>query len=373
MGRHPHFVLLAALSIGAPFAGARAEPFSATLAADLRPAIASVEGKILILSPAALIRFQPETEAWTTTTAAEGLPQPPLIGLSVTAGQIWITGQGAAFSDPRFDDWQRYLPGEGIPGRTVLRIEADNDFAYAATDSGAARFDSYTLEWEALRDASGRALGPVNDLAVAEDRVWFALNEGVAEYRKESESLQIDADLGGIASPRALALRQTTRYLWAVTAQGLSRYDKLLRSWTSFRAGVELPDARVHQASLDGEDIWLGTDDGLWRYRADIGIWRRDESADGMPGREVRAFALEPDRIWVATDVALALYEKDAARWLDFTADVSIAAPEVRQIAWTGGNLVIWFCYWFGSSCWAMLRRPRAETAPIEEPGPPVR
>ncbi len=216
-----------------------------------------------------------------------------------------------------------------IPGRTVLRIEADNDFAYAATDSGAARFDSYTLEWEALRDASGRALGPASDLAVAEDRVWFALETGVAEYRKESESLQIDADLGGFAAPRVLALRQTTRYLWAVTAQGLSRYDKLLRSWTSFRAGVELPDARVHQVSLDGEDIWIGTDDGLWRYRADIGLWRRDESADGMPGRQVRAFALEPDRISVVTEEALALYEKDAARWLDFTADVAIAAPEV--------------------------------------------
>jgi hypothetical protein len=334
-------LLFAAVFLGAPFAGVGAEPFSGTLAGDLRPEIVTVGGKILILSPEALVRFQPDTEAWTTTTAAEGLPNRPLTGLAFTAGQIWITGQGAAFSDPRFDDWQRYLPGEGIPGRTVLGIEADNDFAYAATDSGAARFDSYTLEWETIRDATGRPLGPANDLAVTDDRVWFALERGVAEYRKESESLQLDTDLGGIAAPRVLALRQTTRFLWAVTAQGLSRYDKLLRTWTSFRAGIDLPDARIHQISIDGEDVWLGTDDGPWRYRADVGIWRRHESADQMPGRQVRAFALEPDRIWVMTEVAFALYEKESARWLDFSADVPLAPPEARQIAWTSGCLVL--------------------------------
>ncbi len=232
------------------------------------------------------------------------------------------------------------MPGEGNPGRTVLRIEADNDFVYAATDSGAARFDSYTLEWEALRDAYGRALGPAGDLAVAEDRVWFALDPGVAEYRKDSESLQIDADLGGFAAHACSPCGRRPIPVGGDDA-GLTRYDKLLRSWTSFRAGVDLPDARIHLVSLDGEDLWIGTDDGLWRYRADIGLWRRDESADGMPGRRVMAFALEPDRIWVVTEEALALYEKDAARWLDFTADVAIAAPEVRQIAWTSGDLVL--------------------------------
>ncbi|MCK4305723.1 MAG: hypothetical protein KAY24_15905 [Candidatus Eisenbacteria sp.] len=317
------------------------QPFSTTLAEDLRPRIVPGDDRLLILTPAALYRFQPASEAWMTTTPADGLPPAPLQNLSLTGENMWITGDGASVSDLRFDDWQRYGAGEGYPGRVVFDVEADEDYAYSGTDQGAGRFDQYILEWETLDGPGGKPLGLITDVAVGEDRVWFALERGIAEYRKETESLRVDSLLGQFRSPQILALRQSTRFLWALAQSGIARYDKELESWTSFQAGIELPDARVHQLTLQGDDLWLGTDAGLWRYGADTGIWRQDESGDEMPGESVLAFALEADRIWVVTERAFAAYEKEEGRWIDFTSSAPLSPTETSDLAYLCNTLIL--------------------------------
>jgi hypothetical protein len=319
---------------------AEPEPFAATRAQDLKPRIGYGGDRILILAPAALYRLHSESETWTVTTADDGLPPDALVGFGATKEELWISGTGASVSDIRFDDWQYYGPGEGYPGRIIFDIETDEDYAYAATDAGAGRFDRYVLEWETLMEPAGKRLGPTLDVAVGDERVWFALERGVAEYRKGPESFHVDSLLGQFSAPRVLALLQTPAHVWAVTASGLARYDKGLETWTSYAAGVDLPDARVHQVTLRGEDIWLGTDAGLWHYRADSGIWRADDSGDEMPGKRVFAFAVEQDRIWVVTEQAFAVYDQEDARWLDFTTSVPIPPADVRCMDWCGGLLV---------------------------------
>ncbi len=337
-----HLLLLTAGGVGeAAHAAAAPEPFAATRAEDLRPRIALSDGRLLLLTPEALYRFQPESEAWTVTTSADHLPEPPLVNLSATSKSIWIAGTGAAFSDPRYDDWQGYSTADGLPGREVLSVETDDDYAYAATDAGAGRFDMYTLEWEALTTASGERLGAISDVALGEDRVWFALAFGVAEYQKDTETWRVDRQLGQITAPRVLALRQTTRFLWALTETGLARYEKSLRTWTSYPVGTDLPDARVRQFTLQGDDVWLGTDAGLWRYGTETGMWRRDESSTTMPGSSVLAFALETGRIWVATESAFAQYDLEASRWTEFTAGVSVPPSEAVAITRAGDILMI--------------------------------
>jgi len=316
------------------------EPMAATRADDLRPRLLALDGRGLVLTPQALYRFQPENEAWTTAAEAEGLPAPPLAGLSLAADDLWIFGQGASVSAAKLDDWQPYAPGEGYPGRRIYAIEADEDYAYAGTDAGVGRFDRFVLEWEPLPVETQRPFGPVRDVAVGETRVWFALDYGVAEYRKQTESVRVDSLLGGLAAPRVLALRLTSQYLWAVTPQGLARYDIELETWTSFTAGVDLPDTRVHQATLVGEDLWLGTDAGLWRYQADSGIWRRDETQAEMPGQRVRAFSRQ-NGLWVITERACAYYDESAARWIDFTPNAPLAPSAVREIGWVEDALLL--------------------------------
>ncbi|MCP4547608.1 MAG: hypothetical protein GY835_14205 [bacterium] len=318
-----------------------AEPFSSTRADDLRERILFNEDRLLLLTPAALYRFLPATETWTTATATEGLPGAPLTGIAVTDEELWLTGDGAAFSDLRFDDWQRYGAGEGYPGRFIRAVASDADYVYAACDGGAARFDRYILEWESLTGPDGTELGALNDVASDEDRVWFARNDGVAEFRKEAESMHLETQLGRLDSPRVLALRQTTNYLWAITDRGFARYDKELKTWTSFTPGDDLPDTRIHRLEMQGEDIWLGTDRGLWRFRAETGIWRREESCVSMPGESVRAFALDGERLWVVTDLACALYEEENARWIDFTAALPLEFADIDNLAFLGKTLVL--------------------------------
>ena len=143
--------LLVALPLAVPALAAEpaVEPASATRPDDLRPRITLAEGRILVLSPGALCRFHPGTETWSTTTRAEGLPSGTLQGFCVTGDNIWVScSDGTGVSDVRFDDWQCYRPAECYPGTVVFDVEADDDYAYAGTDAGLARFDQYVLEWE---------------------------------------------------------------------------------------------------------------------------------------------------------------------------------------------------------------------------------
>ncbi|MBU1699938.1 MAG: hypothetical protein KJ970_13970 [Candidatus Eisenbacteria bacterium] len=311
-----------------------------TTAEDLRPRIIASEDRILILTPSALYRFLPASETWTHTSSADGLPAGRLESLSLTDGTIWISSDGVSASDARFDDWKTYKSGEECPGRAVYAVESDGDYAYAATDKGPARFDQYILEWEAMERPGDESWGMARDVAVGEDRVWFALDDGIAEYRKETESFTLYTTLGRLESPAVLALRQTPRYIWAFAGDGIARYDKELQSWTSFETGVDFPDARIHQLTLQGDDLWLGTDEGLWSYSAETGIWRRDQSCDEMPGESVHAFARESNRIWVVTERAYAVYDEATARWIDFTAAVPMPPGAVVEMAWMSETLI---------------------------------
>jgi hypothetical protein len=330
----PH-ILLSALFLmtvlfSTPARAEQGETFSATRYEDLKSPFATVGDRTVILTPGGLYRFLSSAESWTVLTPGEGLPAEPLIGLCPTENDLWITGLGASVSDPQFDDWQPYVPDTDYPGRFVYDIEADDDYAYAGTDAGAARFDRYILEWEPLADPAERSLGLIYDVAVGEERVWFALEGGVAEYRKNAENIRIDTQLGQLTEPTVLALRQTASHIWAITNEGLARYNIELETWTSFLPGIDLPDARIHQLTLIGQDLWLGTDDGLWRFSSDTNIWRRDDRCADMPGRQVFSFDVKND-LWAVTDKAFAFYDKGAERWVEFTENVSVEpGPDVK-------------------------------------------
>ncbi len=316
------------------------KPLSNTTQADLATRFSTIEDRILIRTSAAMYRFHPESESWMTLTSENGLPKTPLTNLCLTSDELWLTGTGAAVSDPKFDDWQLYSPGEGFPGKLIFNIESDDDYSYAATDAGAARFDRYVLEWEPLTAGADNPLGKSYDVAVGEDRVWFALETGIAQYRKSSESFRFDHTLDQLVNPRVIALRQTSTYLWAITSAGLARYDKNLETWTSYLPGVDLPDAQIHQATLVGEDIYLGTDDGLWSYTSNTGIWRQDQSSQKMPGQQVFAFSASGN-LWVVTDKAFARYDEKNARWIDFTTNVPLSPGPGIDLAYMNQTLLL--------------------------------
>ncbi len=333
-------LLLWLAGLAGPARGADAEPFSSTAAQDLRRTITSIDTRITVLASSAILRFDPESEAWSLIGQEEGLPAPPYRNLTTAGEQVWVAGEGAAFSTIRFDGWRSYT-GADVPwGSALADIEADDDYAYSGGERGAARFDQYVMEWEEISGPADSSLGAVRDVAVGEDRVWFGLRRGVAEYRKDTQSLRVDSLLGAFRAPEILSLAQTSRFLWALTDRGLARYDRDLRSWSSFAAGRELPDARVRSWLVQGEDVWLGTDAGLWRYQADAGLWRRHPAMEEMPGSRVTAFALGSSRIWVTTEKAFALYDEEEARWIDFTPAVPVRPEEVREMALLGQNLV---------------------------------
>ena len=315
-------------------------PLSATRAEDLREPIVANQGRALLRTPSALHRFQVETETWMTLSSEEGLPPAPLQSISLTGDDLWVTGTGASLTDPQVDDWQYYGPEEGYPGRVVFAVAADDDYAYAATDGGLARFDRYILEWEPMTGPPDQSVKETADVEVDDERTWFAFSGGVIEYRKDAQSYRVDTVLGQLEAPEVLALRQTTGYLWAVTTAGLARYDKSLETWTGFLPGVDLPDARIHDLLVIGEDLYLACDDGIWHFLADQGIWRRDEACGSMPGRQVFDLAIR-NGYWVVTDRAFAYYDEDAARWIDFTTSVPAAPQAGFDLAWVEDALLL--------------------------------
>ena len=328
------------LAGGVVSAGATDHDDAHAYALRLSDPIRFIDDRALVLTPGALYRYHTESETWTVTSAQEGLPEGRLIALCPTEENLWITGTGASVSDIRFDDWQRYAPADGYGGRQIFAIASDDDYAYAATDSGAARYDHYVLEWEPLLLSNGTPLPRAFDIEIGDGRVWFATEKGVAEFRTEAESFRVFARMGQLNSPAVYSLFQTSNHLWALTSAGLARLDKQLETWTSYAFGHDLPATHIHQAVLNGDDVVLGTDDGLWRYEAMSGVWRRDIRTAEMPGERVHAFFEEEGRLWVVTEAACALYEEDEARWIDFTTSVPVAPAEITHMDLSGETLI---------------------------------
>ena len=324
-------------------------------------------------------RYERSTNSWKSYTEAQGMASRYTPWIAADGEGVWTSGgnswswvsdrgvRGVSYYHPKEDGWTFYDWRNGLRADGTDYGQVGKDFVWSYGWEGINRFDKTDGSWTSFTRSDGFTAHKVN--AVAEDSggFWAGTDEsGVWKYAEASGAwTEFTADEGLIdGSVQPYALTADSVHVWVGTTQGLSRYDKEKRTWTSFTKPTTLADRRAVAVAVDNRFVWVGTHLGLSRYDKRYDQWKHyrkendddDDNEDveeAENSEEIRSELVDNSvvdlsvgrrYVWIATEGGVGRYDKIANRFESYTEENQLPSVDVRAIAenqsdvWIGTN-----------------------------------
>ena len=319
-------------------------------------------------------RYDWRRKTWTPYTEAHGLASRQAAWLAADGEDLW-TGGGNAYSwitdrerhgVSRYradeDKWIIYNERTGLRALGLESGHMGNQYIWSYGWSGIDRFDRTTGTWSSFTREDGLRMGRGKVEAVAEDdeTFWVGTSEsGVFRYYEASGAWLRFGTEDGLASNeiRNYGITVNSEYAWVGTADGLSRYDKMKDTWTTFVKQEMLASRRVAAVAVDERYVWVGTQRGLSRYDKKYDTWRQfekamkeddnneeeaGESEDGEGDEKEEIIELVDNNVvdlsvgeryvWIATEGGVGRYDKIADRFDAYTEANHLPSVDIRAI-----------------------------------------
>jgi len=220
-----------------------------------------------------------------------------------------------SLAEPRFES---VGDSASIPDGVVSALGLDpQGLVWIGTSVGLVRFDGHTFTPVAMHTGERRTAGTtfVRTLLAARDgRIWLGTeSEGLSVYEPRTEQWTVYRHAPGRADSLAPGVVRTIAEdldgrIWVGTiGGGLQVLDPGAQRFRSFGAAQGLPDVRVQQLTVDGEDtLWVGTWNGVVVLPRGGDRLQRPRLPDGgeldLSGQVVLAVASMPDgSVWLGT------------------------------------------------------------------------
>ena len=223
-----------------------------------------------------------------------------------------------------------------------------------------------TNSWVAYTQADGLADDAVNAVAVDDNLVWFATNEGVSRYDVQTNTWQTFKRKDGLASERVSCIAVDGNYVWFGTDSGLNRYDKSIDSWAVRSKKDGLISNNIRAISVEPEYVWVGTAEdkrdrdrrryrdirekksmgGVSRYQRSTDSWNNYSKADGLIGEWITTMAVGEDMVWFGTyKSGVSSYSKTDQTFVgSYTKTDLLVSDKIRSIMVDGNSV------WFGTA-----------------------
>ena len=331
-----------------------------------------------------VLRYNKASDTWTHFTKSSGLPghHATLIELDEPNG-VWVAFQGglAAHYDTRTNKWGTVKVTETGAGTSIEDIACTRDYVWFSTDSvGVKRYERATKTWRSYTEAQGMASRSGQWIAADGEGVWTSGGNpyswvrdrgvrGVSYYRSADDAWTIYDRRKGLRADWAEHGQVSDNYVWCFGWGGINRYDKTIRSWTSFTRSDGLPDSRVEAVAEDSDGFWVGTGDkGVLKYAQASGAWTTFTVEDGLVHDSVWRYQLKADSkyVWVGTARGLSRYDKEKGTWTSFTKPPTLA--DRRAVAVATDARYVWVGTHRGLSRydkrydrWKHFQKPKAE------------
>ena len=348
----------------------------------------------------AILKFDRRTDTWIEYTkyALPISTEVPFITeihrLAVGTEDVWFAtaDAGVLRYHKVSDTWTHFTKSSGLPGHHTSFVEFDKPDGVWASFSGgvAARYDTRTKKWETVNVTDAGAGTHIEDIACTKDYVWFATNSaGVRRYKRSANTWKSYTEAQGMASrftpwiaadgegvwtsggyswswvsDRGVSgvscYRQSEDtwtffdwrkglrasgtdygqvgkdFVWCFGWDGINRYDKAGKSWTSFTQSDGLIARSVSAVAEDSDGFWAGTNEkGVLKYAQASGAWTVFTVDDGLINDSVEPYALkvDPECVWVGTQQGLSCYDKERGTWTSFTKPTNLADRRVMAVA----------------------------------------
>ena len=197
-------------------------------------------------------RFDKSTERWETFSQRDGLGHGETNDILIDDNYVWITAWGdASRYNRRTGEWES-LSEHRITSRVTFGIQPGIDgfwMLYAWTDWGdpiASKYHYSTQSWSELktpRISRGKYyrewFGAARQLVETPENIWLATQAtGIGRYNKATKDWRFLNYESGLANDQLAedSIVVDDDYVWVGNDGGLSRFDKVAESWTTFVA-----------------------------------------------------------------------------------------------------------------------------------------
>ncbi|MGD0893219.1 MAG: two-component regulator propeller domain-containing protein [Terracidiphilus sp.] len=273
----------------------------------------------------------------------EGLPDGPVLAISLDAGTLWVDGPrgmfvrskgawiipsiagippvgfkfhlrfGAGVADASNNSVQiqgsgvpqNLYAGKELPGSKIQALFADREGAlWIGTNGGLARWVNGKVERLPVTDP----LATASVLAIMEDRegdLWVGTETGGLHILRDQRFRTLDTRDGLSSDDTTAVVEDGAGTLWVGTTGGGLNGVRWNADGTSKVRTYSVKDGLVSDvilslAAAPNGDLWVGTPDGLNRLRGN----RIDAftSADGLPDDFIRSLLADADgSLWIGT------------------------------------------------------------------------
>ena len=298
-----------------------------------------------------VLRYNKVSDTWTHFTKSSGLPghHATLIEIDEPNG-VWVAFLGgvAAHYDSRTEKWESMKVTEAGPGTYIEDIACTQDYVWFSTNGvGVKRYERSTKTWRSYTEAQGMASRSGQWIAADEEGVWTSGGSsyswvsdrgtsGVSYYSPTDDAWTIYDRRKGLRVGWARYGQVSDDYVWCFGWEGVNRYDKAGKSWTSFTHSDGLPESSVEAISEDSDGFWVGTgSEGVLKYSQASGAWTTFTVEDGLVHDSVWRYQLKVDSkyVWVGTSRGLSRYDREKGTWTSFTKPTTLANRRAVAVA----------------------------------------
>ena len=298
-----------------------------------------------------VLRYNKASDTWTHFTRSSGLPghHATLIELDEPNG-VWVAFQGgvAAHYDARTNRWETVKVTEAGVGTYIEDIACTKDYVWFSTNSvGVKRYERATKTWRSYTEAQGMVARAGRWIAADGEGVWTSgrssyswirdrERQGVSYYRPSADAWTFYDRRKGVRAGGTVYGQVGNNYVWCFGWEGINRFDKIGKSWTSFTRSDGLPDSGIEAIAEDGDGFWVGTGGaGVLKYSQASGAWTAFTIDDGLVHDSVSLYQLKVDSeyVWVGTSEGLSRYDKEKGIWISFTKPTTLANRRAVAVA----------------------------------------
>ena len=313
-------------------------------------------------------RFDRRTKTWKAYTEAQGLASRTALWMVADGEDVWTGGgrshswvegrqlRGVSRYRADRDEWIIYNERAGLRAANPSAGHIGERYIWSYGWDGIDRRDRSTGTWTSFTRQDGVPDWRVEAVAEDGDTFWVGTRQnGVLRYYEASGAWETYTTEDGLASDeiRNYGVKVDPEYVWIGTEQGLSRYDKVNDTWTTFVKRETLASRRVVAVAVDERYVWAGTHRGLSRYDKKYDIWRHFEKAkkeeaedDEENGEEEKQHeemnelvdnnvvdvSVGKRYVWIATEGGVGRYDKIADRFDAYTEKNQLPSVDIRAI-----------------------------------------
>jgi ligand-binding sensor domain-containing protein len=138
---------------------------------------------------------------------------------------------------------------------------------------------------------------------IQSDSVWIGTNGGISRFDKVRRTWKTYSQKDGLTETEIKSLVSVGRRIWAGGIGGtLFEYDPVPDRWKRIEPADPLRNGGIQSITVTKEKVFICRDNGVSICDLPTGQWESLTVLDGLPSRAVFCAAEDKNSIWFGTD-----------------------------------------------------------------------